>query len=188
MISMRSKKARLSEVSPMSPFKWVHCSFDWRWPSFVLSRKIVKRFFLPRLSPPGDRRCDVLRYQPPCVCGLFVCYPFLSQIPCGSRIAGWEGSVCSRFPTPVRTADHIFKGSVTSESGNRTLTSLISVIEFVMSRTLRSLGIIQSRDSWTRQTFSFRPNILRSTNTKTIIYNKTAQLKAKKYPTSRFHR
>ena len=36
--------------------------FVWRWPSLVLSGKIVYRFFFPRLSPPGDRWCDVLGF------------------------------------------------------------------------------------------------------------------------------
>ena len=46
MVSMRSEKPicappRLSEVSPSSPLKRFQCSSDWRWPSLVLSRKIV---------------------------------------------------------------------------------------------------------------------------------------------------
>ena len=32
------------------------------WPFLVLSRKIVEHFLFPRLSPPGDRRCDVLSF------------------------------------------------------------------------------------------------------------------------------
>ena len=46
MVSMRSEKPicappRLSEVSPTLPLKQFHCSSDWRWPSLVLSKKIV---------------------------------------------------------------------------------------------------------------------------------------------------
>ena len=38
--------------------------FDSRRPSLVLSRKIVERFHFLRLSPPGDRWCDVLGFVP----------------------------------------------------------------------------------------------------------------------------
>ena len=46
MVSMCSEKPicalpRLSEVSPTLPLKQFQCSPDWRWPSVVLSRKIV---------------------------------------------------------------------------------------------------------------------------------------------------
>ena len=71
MVSMRSKKPiilcvppYLSEVSPTLPLKRFQSSSDWRWPSLVLSRKIVQRFLFPRLSPPGDRWCDVLGFVP----------------------------------------------------------------------------------------------------------------------------
>ena len=30
----------------------------------IISRKIVERFLFPRLSPPGDRWCDVLDFLP----------------------------------------------------------------------------------------------------------------------------
>ena len=56
---------RLSEVSPALPLKRFQCSSDWRWPSLVLSRKIVQRFLFQRLSPPGDQWCDVLVKQCP---------------------------------------------------------------------------------------------------------------------------
>ena len=55
---------RLSEVSPMSPLKRFQCSSDRRWPSLVLSGKIVYRFLFQRLSPPGARWCDVLGFVP----------------------------------------------------------------------------------------------------------------------------
>ena len=66
---MRSKKPicaihRHSEVSPTLPLKRFQCSFDWRWPSLALSRKIVERFLFPRLSAPGDRWCAVLGFVP----------------------------------------------------------------------------------------------------------------------------
>ena len=69
MVSMRSEKPicappRLSEVSPTLPLKRFQCSSDWRWPSLVLSRKIVWRFLFPRLSLPGDRWCGVLGFVP----------------------------------------------------------------------------------------------------------------------------
>ena len=69
MVSMRSEKPiqlctppRLSEVPPTLPLKQFQCSSLWRWSSVVLSRKIVSRFIFPRLSPPGDRWCDVLGF------------------------------------------------------------------------------------------------------------------------------
>ena len=37
---------------------------DDRWYSLVLSRKIVYRFLIPRLSAPGDRWCDVPGFVP----------------------------------------------------------------------------------------------------------------------------
>ena len=64
---MRSEKPicappRLSEVSPTLPFKRFQCPSDWQWPSLVLWRKIVLRFLFLRVSPPGDRWCDVLGF------------------------------------------------------------------------------------------------------------------------------
>ena len=53
-----------SQVFPMFPLKQLHCSSDWRWPSLVLSRKIIKCFPFPRLSPPGDWWRDVLIFVP----------------------------------------------------------------------------------------------------------------------------
>ena len=53
---------RLSEVCPTLPLKRFQCSSDWRRPSLVFSRKIIERFLFPRLSPPGDRWCDVLGF------------------------------------------------------------------------------------------------------------------------------
>ena len=51
MVSMRSEKPiimrstpYLWEVSPTLPLKRFQCSSDWRWPSLVLSKKIVKLF------------------------------------------------------------------------------------------------------------------------------------------------
>ena len=50
---------RLTDDGPLSSFhgrsssassKRFQCSSDWRWPSLVLSRKIVERFLFPRLS------------------------------------------------------------------------------------------------------------------------------------------
>ena len=46
MVAMRSEKpicapSRLSEVSPTLSLKQFQCSSDWRWPSLVLSRKVV---------------------------------------------------------------------------------------------------------------------------------------------------
>ena len=48
IVSMRSEKPiyappSISEISPLAllPFKRFQCSSDWRWPSLVLSRKIV---------------------------------------------------------------------------------------------------------------------------------------------------
>ena len=35
---------------------------DWRWPSLILSVKVLFR----RLSPPGDRWCDMLGFVPAC--------------------------------------------------------------------------------------------------------------------------
>ena len=48
---------------PITAFETVPAMFcDWRWSSLGLSRKIVERFLFPRLSPPGDRWCDVLDF------------------------------------------------------------------------------------------------------------------------------
>ena len=46
------------------PLKQFQYSSDGRWPSVVLSRKIVESFLFRRLSPPGDRWCDVLGFVP----------------------------------------------------------------------------------------------------------------------------
>ena len=67
MVSMRSEMPicappRLSEVSPTLPLKRFQCLSDWRWPSLVLSRKIVLRLLFPHLSPPDDRWCDALGF------------------------------------------------------------------------------------------------------------------------------
>ena len=53
---------RLSEVSPTLPLKQLQCSSDWRWPSLVLSRKIV--FALRLSTPPDDRWYDVIGFVP----------------------------------------------------------------------------------------------------------------------------
>ena len=89
MVFMRSKKPicappHLSEVSLTLPLK--------RWPSLVLSRKIVERFLSPRLSPPGGRRCDVLGFVPAgsvssssgcfvrqCICSVISLHSFMSR-------------------------------------------------------------------------------------------------------------
>ena len=61
---------RLSEVSPTLPFKHFRYWSDCRWPSLVLSRKIVERFLFARLSPPGDpgilAYCIVPNVTPQC--------------------------------------------------------------------------------------------------------------------------
>ena len=44
----------LSEVSPKLPLKQFQCSSDW----------FVQRFLFLRISPPGDRWCDVLGFAP----------------------------------------------------------------------------------------------------------------------------
>ena len=69
MVATRSKKpiyapSHLSEVSPTLSLKRFQCSSDWWWPSLVLSRRIVKCFLFPRLSPSGDRCCDALGFVP----------------------------------------------------------------------------------------------------------------------------
>ena len=40
--------------------KQFQCSSDWRWPFFVLSRKITERFLFPHFYLPGDWWCDAL--------------------------------------------------------------------------------------------------------------------------------
>ena len=52
-----------SEVSPVVPQKQFQCWSDWRCPFPVLKRKIVVDFLFLRLSPPGDRWCDVLGFM-----------------------------------------------------------------------------------------------------------------------------
>ena len=71
MVSMRLEKAvcvpsGLSEVSPTLPLERFKCSSDWQWPSLTHSRKIIKRFLFPHLSPAGDRWGDVLGFVPAC--------------------------------------------------------------------------------------------------------------------------
>ena len=56
--------SRFSDVSRKVPWKQFQCSSDWRWHSLVLSRKIIQRFLFPRLSPPGNRWCNVLGFVP----------------------------------------------------------------------------------------------------------------------------
>ena len=46
------------------PLKQLQCLSDCRWPSLVLSRKIVERFHFPRLSPPDDRWCNIIGFVP----------------------------------------------------------------------------------------------------------------------------
>ena len=54
-ILMRSAPPRLWEVHPaLRPLKRFRRSSDWRWPPLVLSRKIVERFLLSRLSLPNE--------------------------------------------------------------------------------------------------------------------------------------
>ena len=53
-------KAHLSGVSPMLPLKQFQCWSDWWHPFLIFSRKMVERFLFLRLSPPGDRWCNVL--------------------------------------------------------------------------------------------------------------------------------
>ena len=48
-------------TSPLIQLRW---SSDWRCPSLLLSGRIFLRFLSPRLSPPGDRWCDVLGVVP----------------------------------------------------------------------------------------------------------------------------
>ena len=69
MIYMRSERPicalpRLFDVFPTLPSKQLQCSSDWRWTSLVLSRKVDERFRFPRVSPPGDRWCDILGFVP----------------------------------------------------------------------------------------------------------------------------
>ena len=74
MVYMCSEKPtcappRLSEVSPTLSFTaltMVPMLCDWRWPSLVLWRKIVKAEASVHASPPGDRWCDVLGFVPAC--------------------------------------------------------------------------------------------------------------------------
>ena len=66
MVSMRLEKLicappRFWEVFPNVTFKTVSVFV---WLTMCLSRKIVQRFLFLRLSPPGDRWCDVLGFVP----------------------------------------------------------------------------------------------------------------------------
>ena len=63
VVSVRSGKLICAPLRPPTlPLKQFQCLYYWRWPSLVLSVKIVKRFLFPRPSPPGDRRRDVLGF------------------------------------------------------------------------------------------------------------------------------
>ena len=65
IVSLHSEKPTPSLRSfPKTIFETVPFSSDSRWPSLLLSRK-VRCFLFPRLSPPGDRWCDVLGFVPP---------------------------------------------------------------------------------------------------------------------------
>ena len=69
MVSMRWEKPMcapfcLPEVFPILPSKHFQYSSNCQWPPLVLSRKIVERFLFPRLSPPGDPKCDLLGFVP----------------------------------------------------------------------------------------------------------------------------
>ena len=48
----------------MFPLQGFPCWSDWRWPFLVLSGKTVECSLFLRLSPPGDRWCDVLGFAP----------------------------------------------------------------------------------------------------------------------------
>ena len=60
---LESVQFKMRSEMPISQ-KRFQCSSGWRWPSLVLSRKIVSRFLFPRLSPPGDRWCVVIGLVP----------------------------------------------------------------------------------------------------------------------------
>ena len=70
MLSMRSEKPigvpsiPSLRSFPYFAFERLQCSSDRRWPSLVLSKKIVQRFRFQRLSPPGNQWCDVLGFVP----------------------------------------------------------------------------------------------------------------------------
>ena len=49
---------------PFKLFQLVTWASEWRWPSHVILRKIVKRFFHLRLCPSGDRWRDLLGFVP----------------------------------------------------------------------------------------------------------------------------
>ena len=59
----RKSPYALHPVSQMFPQRCLRNS-DWRWPSLVISKKIVQSFLCPRLCPPCDRWCDVLGFVP----------------------------------------------------------------------------------------------------------------------------
>ena len=60
---LESVQFKMRSEMPISQ-KRFQCSSGWRWPSLVLSRKIVSRFLFQSLSPPCDQWCDVLGFVP----------------------------------------------------------------------------------------------------------------------------
>ena len=68
------------------PLKQLQCLSDCRWPSLVLSRKIVERFHFPRLSPPDDRWCNIIGSVPAgSVSSTSTLQIFREARPCGRK-------------------------------------------------------------------------------------------------------
>ena len=104
VLPMRSVKPicappRLSEVSTTLPLKQFQCSSDWRWPSLVLSRKIVKRFLCLCRSPGDDS-----------VMSLALCPQVVSQAPQNLRSSETQaarGGYFSRVYNYARSFPHV---------------------------------------------------------------------------------
>ena len=82
----------------------------------------------------GAERVNVLPSLSLCVVCLLVClFVNLPQLkPSGSLSVGWEGSVCSYFPTPVPPGN-TYRRSGTRQAGICTPTLRMSILEFVTS-------------------------------------------------------
>ena len=80
----------------------------------------------------------------------------------GSPNVGWDRNVCNPFPTLANAVKHVDKCSVIRPSGTCTLTSEMSIMEFVRSWRLLQLTQIMTRDF--ELTFRFSRDVLVRTN------------------------
>ena len=83
------------------------------------------------------------------------------------------------------TYSHTYRWSVSHHSGSCTLTSRISIMEFVMSWSLLQLEVILAWDSW--QTFCFNPAVLARGNKMPTMTTSAASCRGCFHPVNGFH-